>query len=167
MTATYRFKLHSNGNLIDRKKPGNSYRCLFLWDTAKGKAKTMLAHRLVWMLHNRKRIPKDILINHINGIKFHNNPDNLELSTHSENNAHAFALGLNVPNDVSGDKNGRALFSDAKVGKIRKYFAQHAVTVKFMSEKFGTSWMTMKLILNCQNYRYVKSGYEKLCKAKF
>jgi hypothetical protein len=46
------------------------------------------AHRIVWEMLNGK-IPEGMVIDHINGIKSDNAPDNLRLATYSQNNANA------------------------------------------------------------------------------
>ena len=56
-----------------------------------GKRVTALAHRLVWR-HFRGPIPEGLTINHKDGIKSRNQPDNLELATHSEQMLHAVRM---------------------------------------------------------------------------
>lgn len=59
------------------------------------------AHRLVW-LHFNGKIPDGQQINHVNGSKQDNRPENLELVTGSENVAHAHRTGLK---DHRGENN--------------------------------------------------------------
>lgn len=47
--------------------------------------KTMLVHRVIWVLHNKKDIPEGYQINHINCDSFDNRIDNLELVTNKQN----------------------------------------------------------------------------------
>jgi hypothetical protein len=52
-------------------------------------------HRFVY--HNTKGLlPEDLDINHIDGDKDNNNPENLEVVTRSENIRHAYEIGLRV-----------------------------------------------------------------------
>jgi len=58
-----------------------------------GKQRCCAAHRLVWTVL-RSKIPKYLEINHKNGIKDDNRPNNMELMTHSQNIIHAYENGL-------------------------------------------------------------------------
>ncbi len=54
-----------------------------------GKVILCYAHRVVWTYFNGE-IPSGLEMNHINGVRTDNRPENLELVTHSENIKHAF-----------------------------------------------------------------------------
>ena len=54
-------------------------------------------------------------VNHIDGIKDHNNFDNLEWMTVAENNNHANVTGLH---NINGSKNGKAVLNEEVVYKI-------------------------------------------------
>lgn len=49
---------------------------------------TAPAHRIVWMVANRRPIPSGLDVNHRNGTKDDNRPENLELATRAENVVH-------------------------------------------------------------------------------
>lgn len=68
-----------------------------------GKAMLVYAHRLVWeALKGAIPLKKDI--NHRDGNKTNNHPDNLELASRSENILHAYRTGLSrAPHALSQD----------------------------------------------------------------
>ena len=71
----------------------SGYKCLKL--TVNRKVTSILVHRAVATAF----IPNDSFkrtVNHVDGNKLNNSADNLEWSTHSENNQHAFDLGLHT-----------------------------------------------------------------------
>lgn len=62
-----------------------------------GKTKYMLVHRLV--AYHFIGDCTDLQINHKDGVKWNNNVENLEICTASENQIHAYKLGLKKPCD--------------------------------------------------------------------
>lgn len=80
-----------------------------------------LAHRLVWQ-HLHGDIPEGLVINHINGRKGDNRPDNLEVASYSRNAAHAYrVLGVNPQH---GQHNPMAKLSPSDVAEVRAALAR-------------------------------------------
>ena len=73
--------------------------------------KTIFLHEAVWVKHNKKLIPSNMLVYHKDGDPMNNDPDNLDLVL--ENKEHG---------DLHLDKN--KVFHEHKVDKqfIKKYF---------------------------------------------
>lgn len=100
-----------------------------------GKRIVGLAHRLVWQ-HRHGDIPDGLVINHKNGLKDDNRPDNLELETHSGNKKHAFRLGLC---DEHGERNPAATLRDHDIAVIRAAYASGGFTMQQLADRFGCS----------------------------
>jgi hypothetical protein len=66
---------------------------LAVWLTNNNNRKLFTVHRLVATAFCVKNNPDDV-VNHINGNKKDNSPDNLEWISYSENNKHAYRTGL-------------------------------------------------------------------------
>lgn len=101
------------------------------------------AHRVVYE-YFRGRIPDGHIINHINGQKDDNRPWNLEISTHSENQRHAFKHGLH---DQSGEKNPAAKLTDREVAEIRLAYATGGFTQQQLADKYGISFQSVSKIV--------------------
>jgi hypothetical protein len=92
-----------------------------------------LAQRLVWR-HFKGPIPADLTINHINGKKKDNRPENLELATHSEQMKHAYRIGLK---HEWGQVNPAAKLTDGQVEAIRAIYASGSKTQAEIAVEFG------------------------------
>lgn len=73
------------------------------------------AHRVIWQ-HFNGPIPYGLTINHKDGVKVHNWPDNLELATYSEQMKHAYRLGLR---DEHGEGNPAVKLRNEDISTIR------------------------------------------------
>lgn len=77
------------------------------------------AHRLVWAQRNGP-IPRGLTINHLNGDKADNRPQNLELATLSEQRRHALeVLGVRRNRPI-GSKHPKTKLTEADVLEMRK-----------------------------------------------
>lgn len=47
--------------------------------------KSYIVYRVIWSLINKKDVPVDLVVDHIDGNRQNNHPDNLQLLTHSQN----------------------------------------------------------------------------------
>ncbi|WP_084158700.1 HNH endonuclease [Solidesulfovibrio alcoholivorans] len=101
------------------------------------------AHRVVWAYHNGQ-IPDGHVINHKNGIKDDNRPENLELTTSSENQKHANRNGLR---DQRGQRNPRAKLTDRQVAEIRLAYSEGGYTQSQLAERYGVAFQTVSKIV--------------------
>ena len=102
-----------------------------------------LAHRVVWT-HFFGPIPRGLVINHENGIKDDNRPENLKVVTHSENCSHAHRTRLR---DQRGEGNPAHKLTDSEVVKIRLAYAQGGMIQQNLADMFGVSHKTISKIV--------------------
>ena len=135
----------------------DGYLAVSLWDdneVGKKKRKTFLVHRLV----AETFIPNPenkLTVNHIDGNKQNNCVNNLEWATHTEQELHSFALGLNYAR--KGEEANRAELTWDIVHYIRNSYPK--VSVKELSKKFNTTVENIYAIL--YNYNWVEDNYVK------
>lgn len=101
------------------------------------------AHRLVWHALVGP-IPREMYINHLNGKKDDNRPENLQLCSASENHAHAHREGLV---DQRGERNPAAKIPNATVARIRLRYAEGGVTQQALASEIGVSHKTISKIV--------------------
>jgi predicted XRE-type DNA-binding protein len=91
------------------------------------------AHRLVFR-HFKGPIPKGLTVNHDNGKKKDNRPDNLLLATYSEQMKHAYRTELKTED---GESNKAAKITDSMVVEIREEYALGGVTQREIADRIG------------------------------
>jgi hypothetical protein len=110
-----------------------------------GKRMTGMAHRLVWR-HNYGPLADGLVINHRNGVKTDNRPENIELVTRSENARHATrVLEVGRAADQCGEKNHAAKLTTQQVEEIRR---RRATGEKLhpIAADFGVAFQTVSRI---------------------
>lgn len=117
-----------------------------------GKRAYCLAHRLVWQ-HFRGPIPDGLTVNHVNGEKKDNRPENLEVVTLSENLRHAFRIGLK---QQWGQTNPAAKLTDDQVVIIRETYARGGVSQEKLAQQFGVTFQTISNIVRGE--RRIRQG---------
>lgn len=111
-----------------------------------GKTKTYSVHRLVAIAfivnpHNKKTV------NHIDGNKTNNLVSNLEWCTYSENQQHAFNIGLHQP--TIGENSSFHKLNLKEVEEIRKNFDGN---YKRTADIYGVSPRTIKRIIKRETW---------------
>ena len=108
------------------------------------RTKYYFVHRLVGMLFIPHEDGKDF-INHIDGNKHNNSVENLEWCTRSENEKHAWKIGLKHSSLVSnkGEKHGMHKLTQKDVDWIRKHHKKY-------DNKFGSKPLAEKFNVNPQ-----------------
>ena len=122
-----------------------------------GKSKDYFVHRLVakCFVPNQENKPK---VNHKDGNKHNNNVDNLEWVTSSENNKHAFDIGLKQPTVHYGKDNWNSKFTENDIKWIRQHYIKGDKIYGQcgLARKFGVSQSSIWAIVN--NKTHSKEG---------
>lgn len=115
-----------------------------------GERKSPKIHRLVALafVPNPDNKPD---INHINGIKTDNRPENLEWVTPAENNLHAFRSGLNTN---AGQKHSRSLITDVDALSIKGRLRDGAKP-REIAKDYGLSIWMIYAIKQGRNWDHV------------
>jgi hypothetical protein len=98
--------------------------------------------------------PDRTCVNHIDGVKTSNRPQNLEWCTRGENNAHAKAMGLGayLPPRKAGEEHYAAKLTWEKVACIRERFAKGAST-RGLAREYGVDSATMRAVVRGETWR--------------
>lgn len=108
-----------------------------------GKRYHVGAHRIVWTYFNGP-IKPGFVVNHLNGIKADNRPENIEACSYSENTKHAHRTGLK---DQRGEKNPAVKLTSAQVAAIRATYAAGGVSQAALGGLYGVSFKTISKIV--------------------
>lgn len=118
------------------------------------KIMTIQVHRLIWIYFNGP-IPKNMVINHIDGNKGNNNIDNLEIVTPKENAEHASRLVL--IKRLPGEKHHLSRFKDSEVSKFREMYKNNECSIKDISKITNVHIVTVKDMLFGKTYGHIKN----------
>jgi len=116
-----------------------------------GIKKKITIHRLVAQafVSNLENKP---CVNHLDGNKLNNNVKNLEWCTYSENDKHAYKIGLRCN---KGEKNSQAKLTEREVLKIRELYKTGKYTQKEIGNIFNNSHQNISGIINRKRWKYI------------
>lgn len=135
-------------------QPGGYLRIMFL--DGRGVRRTIAAHRVAWMVANRRTIPALMEINHINGNKQDNRPANLELVTHTENTVHRIRVLGKKPKARLGTENSSAKIDEAAVVMIRRLAASGEMSQAEIGRMYGVKQSTISAIVLRKSWAHVE-----------
>ncbi len=131
---------------------GNGY--LFIPISINGKLKKAMAHRIVWMWLNGA-IPDGMEMNHLDGIKDNNHPDNLEVCTRSQNMKHAFRQGfVKLPGGI-GENHMFARLREKEVLRIRKIHKSGLLSMTELGRMFNVHVTTIKRVVDRATWKHM------------
>lgn len=119
-----------------------------------GVVKSHMVHRLVAVAFLPREVGKPE-VNHLNGNAGDNRAVNLEWTTSSANQLHAYRLGLQ---DASGEKNGQAKLSEEQVLEIRRRANGTRGEFTALSKEYGVSPATISDVVNGRTWTHLRKA---------
>lgn len=119
--------------------------------------KQYFAHRVVYALVHGL-CPSDKQVNHIDGNKLNNRPENLELVTAKENARHAHNTGLITPR--KGEDNHAAFLTEGIVLEIYDLFMQGWDNDR-IADKYDMTFKHVSLLRNGKRWKHLYKEYGK------
>lgn len=140
----------NNKKILSSRINNRGYYSCIIYDTKNKKYKNYVIHRLVAeaFIPNPNNKPE---VNHIDGVKTNNHYTNLEWCTSSENQIHAYKLGLQK--SKKGQESHRAKFTNKEILEIRKLFNLNIMDVKKIANLYNVSVRTIWNILEYNTYK--------------
>lgn len=118
---------------------------IFRWSEGNHKAKKQAySHRVVYTYFFGV-IVRPLEVNHKDGVKTNNRPDNFELLTRGQNVQHAYEAGLHDGN--RGENKKTAKLTNAQVIEMRAEYKAGGVTHKQLASKYGVAQSIVSGIL--------------------
>lgn len=139
----------NSGKMRTRNRAGTEYQ-IINFSTIDGKKKTFRLHRLVLMAFAPTEGMEDLEVNHIDGNKKNNRLENLEWCTGSENQKHAFQMGLQKAR--KGEKSNFSKLSQKDIEKIFELRKQ-GLTHRQIAEEVGCSLSNISYILRGKTWQ--------------
>lgn len=172
MTKTKYVRGHSQhmrgGNLLDRfwgrveKSSGCWQWCGALNTYGYGRVawrgKSILAHRLSWMISNDSLIPAGMVVMHSCDNPACVNPDHLSLGTNQDNSDDKFRKNrmrfIGPKNSAKGERNAGAILKEIQVREIRKRL-QSGIERRELATEFGVSIYCINEIAIGKTWKHV------------
>ena len=113
------------------------------------------AHRVSWLVANRRWIPQGMEINHIDGDRTNQSPANLELVTRSQNAAHAIRVIGRKERQQQGEANSSAQLNSEQVLEMRRLWQSKAMTQREIGDRFGVKQTTVNNVVNYHSWKHL------------
>lgn len=119
----------------------------------KNQIKPISVHRLMWLFYHG-RIPKGLVVSHIDGNKLNNTIENLKIDTVSNSLKHTWKLGLHNDNN-RGTSVYSAKLNEKDVRQIRKLYNTGKYSYKELGTRFNVGKFTIANVINYKTWKHV------------
>ncbi|MGD0340522.1 MAG: NUMOD4 domain-containing protein [Bacteroidales bacterium] len=136
--------------ILKSAKSKGGYCGVILSDNKKKKRYLVARLVLIAFIPNPENKPQ---ANHKDGDKSNNTLPNLEWSTRSENQKHAYRIGLKK--GLVGDKCGLTKLTEAQVSDIRKIYKTGLFSQRIISLEYGVDQSLISYIVNRKTWRHI------------
>ena len=93
-------------------------------------------------------------VNHLDGNKLNNNVNNLKWSTHSENEKHAYQIGLKISHRVSINQGEKSSFSKLKENQVIEIYYLNEKR-KELAKKYNVNQSSIDNIKNKKTWKHI------------
>jgi hypothetical protein len=123
----------------------------------RGAAHVVMAHRVVYMHARRTVLPDELEVNHRNGRKQDNRPENLAAVTAKENMAHS-VRELGNSHGAHGERHHAAKLTWDAVQEIRAAVREGRATQIALCRQFGVAPATVSQIVSGRTWRSIEES---------
>ncbi len=117
-----------------------------------GKSKILRIHRLILKTFKPIFNSDNLECNHIDGNKLNNYADNLEWSTRSENELHAYRIGLK---NSEGENGSGHKLSNKEITEIRNLLREQNLIQREIAKIFNICQETVSMINSRRKWKYI------------
>lgn len=154
----------TTNNELARHPNGNGYHAIGWKDPKTKKVRHIQVHRLVVLVFMDRNLDPELEVNHKDGNTSNNRLTNLEICTSSENNRHAWRIGLSTvtprmrkaARSKCGERGATAKLTNKQARRVRALYRLrvfNGLTVREIGYKFKVSHKTVIDVGKGRSYR--------------
>lgn len=145
-----RIRNSKNGRILTQRPTKKGYLEVRVAFGGRKSGLTQTVHKLVmWAFKPEKG--KNTQVNHKNGVKSDNRPDNLEWCTNGQNGKHAYDTGLKPK--LTGERNGRARLNWDQVKEIRSKYTKKYGALIAIAREYNVDPITINYIITNKTWK--------------
>lgn len=147
-----RVPVNGEPTLAERNNTAGYLIVPFQWD---GVGHVVMSHRVVYMEATKSPLPNHWQVNHRDGDKQNNRPENLEAGPAAANVAHSkYVLGNT--HGAKGSRHGAAKLTEDTVREIRRLATSRELTQTEIGKRFGVCNAVVSAVVNRKSWCHVE-----------